>query len=52
MAVENITEETQKSSTEVLAETETTTTIGLQTSFEHIEERPAGEPLRRPVGHV
>jgi hypothetical protein len=42
--LENIVEETQKSSTEVTAETETTTTIGLQTSFEHIEEHHLVNP--------
>ena len=44
MALENIVEETQKSSTEVMAESETTTTIGLQTSFEHIEEHQLVNP--------
>ena len=44
MAVENITDETEKSSTECLAETETTTTIGLQTSFEQIYEYQLANP--------
>ena len=44
LAIENLVEETQKSSTEVMAETETTTTIGLQTSFEHIEEHQLVNP--------
>jgi hypothetical protein len=43
-AVESVAEETQKSSTEILSETETTTTIGLQTSFEQIEERQLVNP--------
>ncbi|WP_406485929.1 hypothetical protein [Streptomyces phaeochromogenes] len=43
-ALEKLVEETQKSSTEVMAETETTTTIGLQTSFEHIEEHQLVNP--------
>jgi hypothetical protein len=43
-AVEGVTEETQKSSSEILSETETTTTTGLQTSFEQIEERQLINP--------
>lgn len=43
-AVENVAEETQKSATEISSESETTTTIGLQTSFEQIEERQLVNP--------
>lgn len=43
-AVNFVTDETAKSSRQLQAETETTTTVGLQTLFEHIEEHNLRNP--------